>query len=110
MTATIGNLFGEIPGELPGELVEVLAKGPGVRIERIVSRGHASPAGSWYDQEQDEWVVLLQGRARLVFEHRADPVELGPGGYLLIPAHGRHRVAWTDPEQDAIWLAVHFAT
>ena len=102
----MSNLFADIPGKLPAELVEVLARGDGVRIERIVSRGHVSPEGFWYNQDESEWVVLLQGAARLRFEDRE--VELGPGDYLHIPAHRRHRVEWTSPDEPTVWLAVHF--
>ena len=100
------NFFSAIPEELPEELTTVLRAGEGVRIERIVSRGHCSPEGFWYDQDQAEWVLLLEGAARLEFEDRA--VEMGPGDYLDIPAHTRHRVAWTTPDEPTIWLAVHY--
>ena len=102
------NLFAAAPADLPQELVERLATGRGVRIERIVSRGHCSPPDEWYDQAQCEWVVLLRGRARLVIAGRPAPIELGPGDSLLLPAHCRHRVDWTDPDQDCVWLAVFF--
>lgn len=102
-----GNLFADIPADLPEELFTELLSGGGFRLERIVSRGHATPEGEWYDQENDEWVVLLRGAAQLVFGDDAAPVRLEPGDYLLIPAHRRHRVAWTDPERDTVWLALH---
>lgn len=102
------NLFADIPNHLTEELFETLVSTEGVRIERIVSRGHASPEGFWYDQDTDEWVLLLQGAARLEYENRDAPLEMAPGEYALIPAHTRHRVAWTDPSQVTIWLAVHF--
>jgi len=100
------NLFENIPAELPSELVSVLAEGDNVRIERIVSAGHASPEGFWYDQEQDEWVLLVSGSATLEFEH--ETVALNPGDYLLIPAHRRHRVANTALTGPTVWLAVFF--
>lgn len=100
------NLFLKSSGTLGEELVETLLSAPGMRLERIVSRGHASAPGFWYDQQEDEWVALLRGRARLAFDDGEDEVELAPGDHLLIPAHRRHRVAWTDPEQDTIWLAL----
>lgn len=107
-----GNLFAGISGT-PGErteeeLVERIAAGTGagVRVERIVSRGHASPDGFWYDQSEREWVVVLSGRARLRFEGDEDDVDLGPGDYVDIPAHTRHRVQWTAPGEDTVWLAV----
>ena len=101
------DLFAGIPQLLPQELSQTLLSSGSVRIERIVSRGHASPDGFWYDQEQNEWVVLLSGRARLKFEG-ADPIELHPGSFVNIPAHTRHRVDWTDPSQPTVWLAVHY--
>ena len=77
-----------------------------LRIERIVSRGHASPDGFWYDQESSEWVLLVAGAARLRFEGE-EPLHLKPGDYVHIPAHRRHRVEWTDPDAATIWLAIH---
>lgn len=100
------NLFDRIPAELPEELFETLIRTEAVHIERIVSRGHATPEGEWYDQEHDEWVLLVQGAAQLVF-HDGREVAMGPGDWLEIPARCRHRVAWTDPDQETVWLAVH---
>jgi cupin 2 domain-containing protein len=105
---TASNLFADIPGGVDGESVEKLASGPGVRIERIVSRGQASPEGFWYDQEEREWVVVVSGRAALRFEGDADDVVLTPGDHVDIPAHRRHRVQWTAPDEDTIWLAVFY--
>lgn len=102
------NLCREIPANLPEELIEVLASSERVRIERIVSYGHSSPPGFWYDQEWHEFVLLISGRARLDFDDGTPPVELIAGDWLVIPSHQRHRVAWTDPEQNSIWLAVHY--
>ncbi len=99
------NLFADLPRESPEELFTTLLTAPGVRIERIVSLGHASPEGFWYDQDQNEWVALLKGVARLRFEDGV--VELKPGDYLAIPAHKRHRVDWTTPDEPTVWLAVH---
>lgn len=90
------------------EAVEILHEAPRLRIERIVSRGHASPEGFWYDQDEEEWVMVLEGRARLVLRDPDESVELGPGDHLRIAAHRRHRVAWTDPERPTVWLAVFF--
>jgi cupin 2 domain-containing protein len=100
------NLFADLPPHLPQELVQTLLTATSVRIERIVSHGHASPEGFWYDQDQDEWVVVLKGAARLQFECQI--VEMGPGDYINIPAHQRHRVEWTTPVEPTIWLAVHY--
>ena len=99
------NLFSDIPMSLPAEFVNVLAADANVRIERIVSYGHASPDGFWYDQDQHEWVIVLQGAARLQFEDRI--IDLKPGDHVNIPAHQRHRVIWTTPDEPTVWLAVH---
>ena len=102
------NLFGNLPQQLPEELVTTLLDVSGVRIERIVSHGHASPEGFWYDQDQHEWVVVLNGAARLRFGDEI--VEMKPGDFLNIPAHKKHRVEWTTPDEPTIWLAVFFTT
>ena len=100
------NLFHNIPKDLPEELLETLTGNDQVRIERIVSHGHASEPGFWYDQTSHEFVILIQGAARLAFEDHT--VELAPGDYLTIKPHQRHRVVWTDPDEPTLWLAVHF--
>jgi cupin 2 domain-containing protein len=100
------NLFADLPDHFPEELFTTLLQAPGNRIERIVSQGHSSPASFWYDQPEGEWVIVLQGAARLEFEEGA--IELGPGDYVDIPAHKKHRVAWTTPDEPTIWLAVHY--
>ena len=112
---TGGNLFAALPArfreEPPAhreEIVDVLAETPGVRIERIVSTGQATPPGEWYDGAREEWVALLAGAARLRFAEEAEPRVLGPGDWVRIPAHARHRVEWTDPTCPTVWLAVHF--
>jgi cupin 2 domain-containing protein len=105
--AGLTNLFAEIPADLPEELIQTLLSTSNVRIERIVSLGHASPEGFWYDQETHEWVLLVKGAARLMFEGK-EPIDLRPGSFVNIPAHQRHRVEWTDPTQPTIWLAIHY--
>ena len=105
-----GNLFKNIPMELPDELIDILGAGPDVRIERIVSRGHATQEVDWYDQAQDEFVLLVQGCAGLQFENSAAVLVLNPGDYLTIGAHVKHRVEWTDATCETIWLAVHYRT
>jgi len=102
------NIFREIPGKLEEELFQDILQGRVFRLERIVSKGHATPEGQWYDQEQDEWVMVLKGRAGLRFEEEGETVTMEPGDYLLIPAHRRHRVEWTAQEEETIWLALHF--
>lgn len=104
-TVTV-NLFTDLPENLPDELLTTLLKAARIRIERIVSHGHASPDGFWYDQDEHEWVIVLTGAARLQFEDRI--VELKPGDFVNIPAHKKHRVEWTTPEEPTIWLAVFY--
>jgi cupin 2 domain-containing protein len=104
----MSNLFADLPATLPEELAEVLAENKHVRIERIVSTGHASPEGFWYDQEETEWVVVLQGEAKLLFEGDDEPITMRPGDHVLIPAHRKHRVEWTTPDEPTVWLAVFF--
>lgn len=103
-----GNLFDSPPSALPEELFEPLASGGAFQLERIVSRGHRTPPGQWYDQAQDEWVVLLKGAAQLRLADDDRLVDLSPGDYLLLPAHCRHRVEWTSETEDTLWLALHF--
>jgi cupin 2 domain-containing protein len=106
-SAAGGNLFADVPQHPAAEEITTLLASGAVRIERIVSRGQASPPGFWYDQPQAEWVMVLAGRAELAFEDDAATRRMERGDWLHIPAHRRHRVAWTDPTQATIWLAVH---
>ena len=98
------NLFAELPCNLPEELIEKLVDAPGIRIERIVSTGHASPPGFWYDQTESEWVVVLHGEAILAFEDETRILK--PGDYVLIPPHRKHRVNSTSLTEPTVWLAV----
>lgn len=112
------SMFQPSPVELPDELVEVIDGGRATfRIERIVSRGHASPPDFWYDQDEDEWVWLLQGLGKLEVQTGPtsgsaaadafiEEIALEPGDYLLLPAHVRHRVSWSAPDVDTVWLSV----
>ena len=102
------NLLSPLPTSLPVELVETLAESKHVRIERIVSTGQASAEGFWYDQEQAEWVVVLKGEAKLLFEGETQQVHLKPGDHVTIPANRRHRVDWTTPNEPTVWLAVFY--
>jgi cupin 2 domain-containing protein len=101
-------LFEGIPAELPDEIFDTICSNDSVKIERIVSRGHASPEGFWYDQDRNEFVLVVRGRAGLRLENEDDVVVLDPGDYLNIGAHVKHRVEWTDPACETIWLAVHY--
>jgi cupin 2 domain-containing protein len=102
------NLFTAIPLALPDEFCEVLCRSDRVRVERIISQGHRSAEGFWYDQPTDEFVLLVSGRATLEFADAPEPVTLQAGDWLVIKAHIRHRVSWTEPGQQTVWLAVHY--
>ncbi|WP_018295235.1 cupin domain-containing protein [Mariprofundus ferrooxydans] len=104
------NLFSLPAISDDAEQIATLASAAGMRIERIVSHGHSSPADFWYDQDEDEWVILLTGAAGLTFDDGNPPQTLQPGDYLLIPAGERHRVAWTAPDQETVWLAIFSST
>ncbi len=101
------NIFAEIPAELPDELFDILAEHNSIKIERIISKGHTSPASGWYDQAQGEWVIVLRGEAILTFESGED-VHLFAGDYINISAHVRHKVTWTKPDAETVWLAVFY--
>jgi cupin 2 domain-containing protein len=100
------NMFADIPAHLGQEWVDEVLIDRAVRIERIVSRGQSSPPDFWYDQAEHEWVVVLAGKAILTLEGQSTMITLSPGDTLYLPAHTKHRVEWTDPQQDTIWLAV----
>ena len=102
------NLLAALPRAAAQEQCRDLLSRPGLRIERIVSTGQASPPGFWYDQAQGEWVLLLAGAARLRFEDEAAARSLEAGDCVDIAPHRRHRVEWTDPTQPTVWLAVHY--
>lgn len=106
--ASVYNLLAELPRDLPEEVVDVLCRGRDCRVERIVSHGHVSPPGFWYDQGEAEWVLVLRGAARLRLEDPAEVIELGPGDSFDIAAHRRHRVEWTTPAEPTVWLAVFY--
>lgn len=108
MPFAISNILSNLPPALPDEVFETIVDSQALRIERIVSNGQATPEGEWYDQEQDEWVLLLAGSAGLLFDDSQEPRRLGVGDYALIPAGCRHRVTWTDPAMKTVWLTVHF--
>jgi cupin 2 domain-containing protein len=113
MTITAGNIFDLGSFDLgsrdaPGEQLTALLTATNLRLERIVSHAHASPEGFWYDQEWAEWVIVLKGSAGLHFESESAPRVLKAGDYVDIPAHARHRVAWTDAQEPTVWLALHY--
>jgi cupin 2 domain-containing protein len=108
-----GNLFDDLPplpavgSPSPPEQVDLLMETRALRLERIVSTGQATPPGEWFDQDRDEWVVVLRGRAGIRFADQDGVQELRPGDWLHIRAHRRHRVEWTDAREPTIWLALH---
>ena len=101
------NITDSLPLTLIEEQFQTLAQKGNVKIERILSYGQATPTGDWYDQSQDEWVMLVQGEARLEYDDGSQ-IDLKKGDYVMIPAHTKHRVAWTIENELTIWLAVHF--
>ena len=104
----VKNLYENMPNHIPQELFQEILKTKNIKVERIVSKGHSSEVDYWYDQEENEWVILLKGSAGLLFEGDEKAVVLRPGSYINIPAHTKHRVEWTDPEMVTIWLAVYY--
>lgn len=101
------NIFGNVPVNLKQELFEEILSGNNFKIDRIVSVGHSSPNGFWYDQDKNEFVIVISGSARLSFND-GQIIDLKPGDYLTIPAHKKHRVDWTDPNQKTYWLALRY--
>jgi cupin 2 domain-containing protein len=104
----VANLFVTDVEATRGEICEALIETDHFRLERIISTGQATPAGQWYDQQRSEWVALLSGSAGLLFEGESRVQVMRPGDCVLIPARRRHRVEWTDPDQETVWLALHF--
>jgi cupin 2 domain-containing protein len=107
LMTTLSNILEALPDAKSHEIVETLAQEGSVLIERITSQGQRSEPGFWYEQKQHEWVLLLQGAARLRWSDGQEE-NLLPGNYVSIPAGVRHRVEWTDPELETVWLAVHY--
>lgn len=102
----VGDLYASIPANLENELFELIIKNENIKIERIISKGHKSPETGWYDQVHNEWVVLIKGAAIITFEDKE--LAMGPGAYVNILAHTRHKVTCTNPEEETIWLAIHY--
>jgi cupin 2 domain-containing protein len=108
MPVASGNILTDIPRQFATEQFIELLSAPGLRIERIVSIGHSNPPGNFDDQDWAEWVVVLQGSAKVLFEGEAEPRALGRGDYMHIPPHVRHRVEWTSPDEPTVWLAIYW--
>ncbi len=105
---SVSNFFNVANPDNDEELFESLLQGRNIRVERIVSCGQVTPPNQWYDAQQDEWVMVLQGTARLtLLDTEITTIEMEAGSYLLIPAHQKHRVEFTSQDPPCIWLAIH---
>lgn len=108
----ISNIFTTIPKDLCNEVFETIIKNDNVTIERIISFGHTSPPTGWYDQDRNEWIIVLKGSAEIVFLTPSGQNEttatLSVGDHINIPAHTKHKVTWTTAESPTIWLAIHY--
>jgi len=102
------NIFEFIPKELAKELFQPILENPSFKLERIVSKGHCTPLGEWYDQDWNEWAILLKGEAVLCFKGDMERTTMKTGDYLYIPAHRKHRVESTSLKEETVWLALHF--
>jgi len=103
-----GNVYSVVPDRLPDEIIETLVNSEKVRIERIVSDSHSSPEGFWYDQDENEWVMVMKGRAGMRFKGEDETIVLEAGDWIDIPARVKHRVEWTDPGCKTVWLAIFY--
>ncbi len=103
----MNNIFESIPKNIESEIFEYLVDNNAIKIERIISKGHSSPESGWYDQDKNEWIMVLKGEAILLFADKSS-VNLKTGDFINIPAHKKHKVEWTDPATETIWLAVHY--
>jgi cupin 2 domain-containing protein len=103
----MNNIFDDVPENLDSEIIDSLLDSENIKIERIISKGHTSPETGWYDQANNEWVILLKGSAVLAFADNTT-TKLRTGDYVNIPAHQKHKVSWTDPDTETIWLALHY--
>jgi cupin 2 domain-containing protein len=110
MNGDSGNLFEQLPADLKEEAFDSLIRTGQLKVERIVSKGHVSAERFWYDQAHNEWVVVLKGAAIVQVEREqgSEDCRLEPGDFLNLPAHTRHRVAWTTPDTETVWLAIHY--
>ncbi len=106
MEIELNNIFEHIADDINEEIFDVLLKRNNIKIERIISNGQASPETGWYDQAQNEWVIVLSGEAIVDFENTQ--FSLKEGDYLNIPAHTKHKVSWTHPSRQTTWLAIFY--
>ena len=108
----MNNIFSSLSSDLKHEVFDELLRAENartLRIERIVSKGHTSPETGWYDQKENEWVLVLEGAGTILFAEDNQRVTLRKGDYFHIPAHTKHKVVWTEPKELTIWLAVHYS-
>lgn len=108
MAMTNQNIYENLPEAISEEMFDDLITGGDFRLERILSKGQSTPLGEWLEQETHEWVLLLKGRATLLFAEGSEILEMTAGDYVHIPAHTPHRVEWTDSEEATLWLALHY--
>ena len=104
----IKNIFNDIPSNLSKEILDEIILTDKIRIERIISKGQTSPENFWYVQEENEWVIVIKGKSKLKIIDEDELIELNEGDNINIPSHKKHRVEWTDPESETIWLAVFY--
>jgi cupin 2 domain-containing protein len=104
---TIGNIFQSIPNNVDSEIFDVIIKSDSIRVERILSKGQSSPESGWHDQEENEWVIVLQGSGTIVFENENE-LTLEKGDFINIPSRQKHKVIWTEPDVVTIWLAIFY--
>jgi len=103
------NIFANIASSVNGEVFEDIISKENIQIQRIISSPNSGDTSKWYDQDTDEWVIVLQGSAIITFENK-DKTHLNAGDYLNIPAHTKHQVSWTTPDEKTIWIAIHYNT
>lgn len=106
-TLQMSKLFENIPEHSEEEIFDILHEDDKVKIERIVSYGQSSPEGFWYDQDDNEWVIIISGSAVVEYDDGSIH-KLNTGDNLFIPAHQKHRVKETDKHNKTIWLAMFY--
>ena len=104
----VRNIFSNIPESLPNELLKELVSSENCKIERIISKGHTTPEGKWYDQDKNEFVIIFKGNAELLFEENNKIIKMKEGNYINIPSHTKHRIIKTSLKEETIWLAIHY--
>ena len=104
----IKNIFSDIPESFHDELFEDIISTENFRIKRIISSRHTTPKDKWYDQDKNEWIMVLKGNAELLFEEGNQIIKMKEGDYINIPAHLKHRVEKTDDKQETVWLTVFY--